>query len=211
MTYDGSVKAAAYLLNNDCYVSVGKTRAFLKEISGGKVDLSDGMICRLARQFSEKTKQEREDIFLRLLASPNLHADFTFGRMNGKQASVIICATPELVLYQGREKKGHEGVKGSPIELYNGTLISDHEATFSKYGTRHQECMAHVERYVRSSIENEPNLKWNRQLLEWIREAVHYWNTAQKEEGIDKEKAAELESRYDAVTAIFNNEREAGV
>lgn len=208
VTYDGSVKAAAYLLNNDCYVSIGKTRTFLKEISGGKIDLSDGMICSLARQFSEKTKQERDEIFLRLLASPNLHADFTFGRMNGKQASVIICAAPGLVLYQGREKKGHEGVKGSPVELYNGTLISDHEATFLKYGTRHQECMAHVERYVRSSIENEPDLTWNRELLEWIREAVHFWNCAQEEENPDREKAAELEARYDGIMKKAQEEYE---
>lgn len=208
VTYDGSVKAAAYLLNNDCYVSIGRTRAFLKEISGGKIDLSDGMICSLARQFSEKTKEERDEIFLRLLASPDLHADFTFGRMNGKQTSVIICATPDLVLYQGREKKGHEGIKGSPVELYKGTLISDHEAAFLKYGTRHQECMAHVERYVRSSMENEPGLTWNRQLLEWIREAVHFWNSAQQEENPDREKDAGLEARYDAIMKKAQEEYE---
>lgn len=166
VTYDGSVKAAAYLLNNDCYVSIDKTRVFLKEISEGKIDLSNGTICNLARQFSEKTQKDRDEIFLGLLASPSLHTDFTFGRMDGKQATVIISATPDLVLYQGREKKGHEGVKGSPVEVYQGTLISDHESTFQNYGTRHQECLVHVERYLRSSIENEPELKWNQDMLE---------------------------------------------
>jgi len=91
------------------FVLIDKTRTFLKEISNGKIDLSNGMICNLARQFSEKTQEERGQIFLGLLASPSLHADFTFGRMNGKQASVIICATPGLVLYQGCEKKGTKG------------------------------------------------------------------------------------------------------
>lgn len=33
VNYDGSVKAAAYLLNNECYVSIDKTRTFLREIS----------------------------------------------------------------------------------------------------------------------------------------------------------------------------------
>lgn len=208
VTYDGSIKAAAYLLNNDCYVSVEKTRRFLKEISGGKIDLSSGMVCNLARQFSQKTREEREEIFLRLLASPNMHADFTFGRMNGKQASVIICATPELVLYQGREKKGHEGIKDSPVEFYNGVLITDHEAAFLSHGSRHQECMAHVERYVRSSIENEPGLKWNRQLLEWLRDAIHFWNSAQEEGYLEKGKAAELEARYDAIMTKAREEYE---
>jgi hypothetical protein len=30
------------------------------------------------------------------------------------------------VLYQGRTKKGDEGIKGSPLEYYGGTLVSDH-------------------------------------------------------------------------------------
>lgn len=208
VTYDGSIKAAAYLLNNDCYVPVEKTRRFLKEISGGKIDLSSGMVCNLASQFSQKTREEREKIFLRLLASPNMHADFTFGRMNGKQASVIICATPELVLYQGREKKGHEGIKDSPVKFYNGVLITDHEAAFLSHGSRHQECMAHVERYVRSSIENEPGLKWNWQLLEWLRDAIHFWNSAQEEGYLEKGKAAELEARYGAIMTKAREEYE---
>lgn len=207
VTYDGSVKAAAYLLNNDCYVSVEKTRTFLKEISDGKIDLSNGMICNLARQFSEKTQEERNQIFLGLLASPNMHADFTFGRMNGKQAAVILCATPELALYQGREKKGHEGIKGSPVELYQGTIISDHESTFLNYGTRHQECLVHVERYLRSSIENEPEREWNQQMLDWIRAAIHYRNGVQ-EDVADENQVAEFEAGYDSIIEKAREEYE---
>lgn len=213
VNYDGSVKAAAYLLNNDCYVSIDKTRTFLKEISDGKIDLSNGMISNLARQFSEKTQEERDQIFLELLTSPSMHADFTFGRMNGKQASVILCATPGLVLYQGREKKGHEGVKGSPVELYQGTIIADHEATFQNYGTRHQECMIHVERYVRSSIENEPALEWNRQMLKWIQSALHYFNERKEGAGddvvvVDEEQVAQFVARYDEIIEKAREEYE---
>lgn len=207
VTYDGSVKAAAYLLNNDCYVSVDKTRSFLKEVSNGKIDLSNGMISNLARQFSESTQEERDQLFLGLLASPNLHADFTFGRMNGKQAAVILCATPELVLYQGREKKGHEGVKGSPVENYQGTIISDHESTFLAYGTGHQECLVHVERYLRASIENEPERKWNQEMLDWIKAAIHYRNGVQ-EEAADGNEVAKFEAEYDSIIEKARGEYE---
>ena len=37
---DGSVKALAYLLNNECCVSIGKTKKLIFELSGGKLDLS---------------------------------------------------------------------------------------------------------------------------------------------------------------------------
>ncbi len=40
VTYDGTVKAFAYLLNNECYVGIGKTHKFIKEVTGGKLDLS---------------------------------------------------------------------------------------------------------------------------------------------------------------------------
>ena len=194
--YDGTVKAAAYLLNNECYVSIEKTGAFLKEISGGKIDLSAGMICGLAGEFSEKTQGERNRIFLELLASVYMHVDFTFGRVNGKQGTVIICKSGENVLYQGREKKGHEGVKGSPAEHYDGTIISDHESTFQSYGSRRQECLVHVERHLRSSIENEPGLKWNKEMLEWIKEGIHYVNSLKEGEKIDKNKVDGLTARY---------------
>lgn len=44
VNYDGTVKAAAYLLNNQCCVSIQKTREFLGAVSGGKLKLSSGMI-----------------------------------------------------------------------------------------------------------------------------------------------------------------------
>ena len=39
VTYNGTVKAFAYLLNNECYVSIGKTQNFIKEVTGGKLAL----------------------------------------------------------------------------------------------------------------------------------------------------------------------------
>ena len=156
VNYDASVKALAYLLNNECNVSINKTRSFLREISGGKLDLSAGMICNLARQFSQKTTAERQEIFEKHLNAPILHADFSFARKMGKQTAVIITATNDSVLYQAREKKGHEGVAGSPLEKFNNILVSDHEAALICHGSRRQECMSHIRRHDQSSIELEP-------------------------------------------------------
>lgn len=196
VNYDATVKAAAYLLNNQCYVSINKTREFLSAVSGGKITLSGGMVCGLSEEFSKKTSGERDRIFLELLTSPHMHVDFTFGRVNGKQGSVMICASEGRVLYQGKEKKGHEGVKGTPAEFYEGTVIHDHEATFQSYGKEHQECLVHVERYLRSSIENEPGLEWNKKMLEWIKEAIHYRNGVVEGGEEQKEKTEELLNRY---------------
>lgn len=208
VNYDATVKAAAYLLNNQCYVSINKTKEFLKAVSKEKLDLSTGMICGLSKEFSEKTKEERDEIFLKLVGSAHMHVDFTFGRVNGKQGTVIICTSGGEVLYQGKEKKGHEGVKGSPVEFYEGTIISDHEATFHNYGNRHQECLVHVERYLRSSIENEPGLEWNKQMLEWIREAIHYRNGRKEGEEADSQKIEEFMERYEKILEKAKEEYE---
>lgn len=206
VNYDGSVKAAAYMLNNKYNVSIGGTCDFLKQISGGKINLSTGMVCNLSREFSDKTQKERNDIFLNLVVSPQMHADFTFGRVNGKQAAIIICATPDKTLYQAREKKGYEGVKDSPVEVYHGTLISDHESTFKNYGEKHQECMAHVLRYLKSSIENEPELSWNKEMFELIQTAIHYNNNWQDNDIPDWKFVAELVAQYDRILKIAEEE-----
>ena len=201
VNYDGTVKALAYMLNNECNVSIEKTRKFLEEASRGKIGICGGTICNLSRQFSDKTKEERDAIFQELLGSPAMHADFTFGRVNGKQGAVIITATPEgTVLYQAREKKGDEGVKGSPLEHYDGTVISDHESAIIKHGKRHQECLAHISRYMQGSIENEPGREWSTEMLAWIKKSIHYWNQIKKGEiGHDMSEANKLVDEYDAI------------
>jgi hypothetical protein len=172
VNYDGTVKAFAYLLNNDLYTSIDKTRVFLRDISKRKIDISTGFICNLSKQFSECTQEERDRIFKELMTEEVLHADFTFGRTGGKQSAVIITTGNGKVLYQGRTKKGDEGVKGSPVEYYSGTLVSDHEAALIKHGERHQECLGHVKRYAKAEAENEPENTWGTKLDAWISDSV---------------------------------------
>ena len=177
VNYDGTVKAFAYLLNNDLFTSIDKTRVFLRDISKRKIDISTGFICNLSKQFSECTQEEREQIFEELMTEKVLHSDFTFGRTGGKQSAVIISTSSKgKVLYQGRVRKGDEGVKGSPVEHYSGTLVSDHEAALIKHGERHQECLGHVKRYAKAEAENEPENTWGTKLDTWISDSVGYWH-----------------------------------
>lgn len=208
INYDGTVKACAFLLKDTCNVSVGKTQNYLREISGGKLNLSAGMISNLTKEFSDKTEKERNDIYLDLYTSPVMHADFTFGRVNGITGTVLICANENgAVLYQSKEKKGDEGVKGSPLEFYEGTTISDHESALIKHGSRHQECMVHVRRYLISSIENEKKLTWNHKMKEWVDESIPYRNRVT--DGLEEEnseKDTELLNRYDEIIKLAEKE-----
>lgn len=207
VNYDGTVKALAYMLNNDCYVSIDKVNKFIKDITKGEINISTGCISNLSRQFSKMTEDEREEIFMQLLGAPFMHGDFTFGRMNGKQATVLICATPYQTMYIGKAKKGNEGIEDSPLELYIGTVISDHEKAFAKCGSAHQECMQHIERYLKGSIENEPNITWSTAMLDWVKRAIKYWKEVNREKvPYSTETVAEFIREYDKIIETAKTE-----
>ena len=201
VNYDGSIKALLFLLNTDCAVSIDKSQRFLSDLTGGKLKISRGMINKLCREFSSKTKTERKKIFVDLLSSPVMHTDCTNARVNGESAYVFVCATPDeqKVLYFAREKKGHEGVKGTATEDFQGILVHDHEITFYKYGNAHQECLAHVQRYLKNSMENEPSLTWHQKMRELIREMVHYRNEHADDAHLDHKIVADFEGKYQEI------------
>jgi len=116
-------------------------------------------------------------------------------------------------LYFAKEHKGHEGVKGTPIETYQNTMVHDHDITFYGYGDKHQECLAHPSRYLKSSMENEPKLKWNRQMRELLQEMIHFWKHLDPEDErnpdeIDPDRVKEFEDRYDKTLILAGEEYE---
>ena len=201
VNYDGTVKALAFLLSNECNVSHGKIRKLLSELTGGEVEISDGMINSLCEEFSSKTEPEKKEITKRLLSSPVMNADFTNANVNGRNAQVLVLASPlnGAALYIGREKKGHEGIKGTPLADYVDTVVHDHDRTFYSYGTRHQECTQHDCRYLIDSKENEPGLKWNHQMHALFQEMLHYRNGLCEEDELDPAIVAAFETRYDEI------------
>ena len=112
VNYGGSIRAFLFLLNNDCCTSIDKSRKFLSDLTGGKLNVSKGMINKLSKEFALKSEKQRKEVFADMLLSPVMHTDCTNAKVNGKNAYVFVCATPDgKALYFARKKKGHEGVK----------------------------------------------------------------------------------------------------
>lgn len=200
VNYGGTVKALLYMLNNECNVSIDKCRRFLSELTGGRLNVSKGMINHLGKEFAAKSQKHLKKMFAEMLISPVMHTDCTNVRVNGKTAYTYVCATPKNdVIYFARRRKGHDGVKGTVVEDYEGTLVHDHEKTFYSYGSRHQECNVHVLRYLRDSMDNEPELTWNSEMRNFIQELIHYRNNLDPGSKPDKHRVAEFEKRYDEI------------
>lgn len=97
----------------------------------GEVRLSDRMVNRLCREFSEKTGEEKQEIIGKLMDSLVMNMDFTSANVNGGNAQVLILASPQenAAPYIEREKKGREGVKGTPLAGYVGIIVHGHDRT----------------------------------------------------------------------------------
>jgi hypothetical protein len=208
VNYGGSVKAFTFLLNNHCNVSIDKVRGFLSELTEGKLQISKGMVNGLCKEFSKRTETEQKKSFSDLLLSPVMNTDFTNGKLNGKNVQVAICATPNISLYFAREHKGHKGIKGTPVEDYQGILVHDHDKTFYNYGDDHQECLVHVLRYLKNSMENEPSLGWNKKMRILIQQMIHYRKNLNPGELLEEKQVIGFEEAYVKILEMAKDEYE---
>lgn len=207
--YDSSVKAFAFLLANEGNMSAGKIKTVLYEATGGKLNLSEALINGLCREFSSKSETEKQEMIRKIMNSPAVNTDFTNANVNGESKQVLIIASPsaDTHLFVARDTKGHKGIRGTPVEDYTGTLIHDHDTTFYKYGTRHQECMQHNMRYLTGSEENEPEREWNKAMHALLREMIHYKNGLTGNDA-ESEIVEEFEKRYDRILEQAKKEYE---
>lgn len=91
-------------------------------------------------------------------------------------------------------------------ENYNGILVHDHESTFYNYGSEHQECLAHILRYLKDGMEMEQEKTWHKSMRELLREMIHYRN--ENESDMDPETVTDFENRYIKVLETAREEYE---
>lgn len=203
VSYDSSVKALAFGLIQGCCVSLGKTKAFLREASSGALNPSVGMLCGLSREFSQKSDLEKAEAMRALMSSPVMGADFTGANVAGEARQVLLLASPAASMLLARPGKGHAGIEATPLEGYCGCVTHDHDKTFYSYGTSHQECMQHNVRYLVGSVQDEPHLTWNKEMLSLVREMLHARNL---KGSVGPEQAREFSRRWDEVLDLAERE-----
>lgn len=194
--YGENAKALAFLLNNYCNVSIDKTSELISGLTSGAIHLSKGMINHLPAQFSAATADERQRIYNRILLAPSMNIDFTPGRVNGTGVQVVFCGNGKETLYLYRDNKGHKGIAGTPAEEYQHILIHGHDSTFYSYGADHQECLAHILRYLQNAIENEPELTCHKSMQGLLKQVIH---EAKQNRHFTESRITEIEAAYDEI------------
>lgn len=204
VNYGPSVKALAFLLNSYYNVSIAKTKQCIADITKGIVSLSTGMLCNLSSEFSAATESDRAKIFSLLTHADVLYSDATASNINGTRKAVILCTDKERILYQHSDRKGHDGLSKTPVKNFHGTIVHDHDRTYYSYGNSHQECLAHVLRYLVGATENEPHLTWHRQMHRLLQRMIH---TAKKNiNGIPDDRIKNLTDQYESILSIASEE-----
>lgn len=64
-----------------------------------------------------------------------------------------------------------------------------------------KECLVHILRYLKDSMDNEPNLEWNKLMRELIREMIHYRNSLDDDAPLDPDEVKKYEARYSETLA----------
>ncbi len=204
VSYGRNVKTLAILLNSHANVSIDKTIEIISEISNQNINLSKGFLNNLNEKIVKQSGNELDEIFINLQRFKYMHIDATNVRVNGKNANVFVTTNPNDTLYYARENKGKKGVEATAAEDYGQTIIHDHDRTFYNYGSKHQECIAHILRYLQSAIENETKLSWHSKMKPLLQEII----SAVKNQSLDISSKNKYITEYDSILELANKEYE---
>lgn len=204
VNYGPNLKAVAFMLNTLCNVSLEKTSRFISDLTGNVVNISPATVHKLSEDFSEKTAEERKKIFSRLVNSDILYSDATGCNINGKRKHVILCTDGTDVLYTKTDHKGHEGLMQTPVKDTDAVLVHDHDVTYYSYGSNHQECLAHVLRYLKGASELEQNLTWHMKMHDLIQEMIH--RVKDKDRTLTGKERREFHERYEEILELAEKE-----
>lgn len=107
-------------------------------------------------------------------------------------------------MYQHLEHKGHDGLSQTPLKNFEGVVVHDHDRSYYSYGSSHQECIAHVLRYLVGTMENEPHLTWHKQMHTLLQKMIH--TAKRNKSGISKEKVDTLTRKYESILTVAAEE-----
>ena len=169
VTYSDSIKSLIVMLGNYYSLSYSKIQELLSDLTNGIVNISQGTIDNIYKDFSIKTEETLNNITTNILNGKYTHTDETVTNENGKESYYRGYGNKDNILYKYHHKKGDKPIKEDDIlPNYYGTIISDHEAGIFKYGTNNQDCVIHIGRYCNEQIQNIYEINWPEDMFKFL-------------------------------------------
>lgn len=159
--YGNNFKSLCIQLYTQGVCSYRRIAEILSEMLGNRIEVSEGTVVNICKEFSKKCERSLEQITTKLLDSEVLYTDSTVVTLKGVQAYIRNQSIPEAVLYSSMNSKSIEALEKLPVvNNYTGAFMHDHETALYHFGTSHAECGAHILRYLRKNSE-ETGHKWS--------------------------------------------------
>jgi len=149
-------KATIALLLNEGSVSLNRTQQILRELTEGRLVLSEASLLKYQKELSELLQPELEIIRQDLTFADILNKDESGARINGILHWLHVTSTPRTTFYYIHPKRGSDADKEIGIlPAFNGVLVHDHLKSLYDFLCEHAECNAHILRYLKGVIEND--------------------------------------------------------
>ena len=206
--WGATVRATLAWLAHGCNVSIDNARGFLRELTGGAVDVSKGACSDMMLEFSRLAAPLLGAAGEAVGAATVVGSDATFTRVAGRQAYIYVFGCDDAVVYRSEQRKGHAALKGSPIDGEGERIVAhDHDTSYYSYGTAHAECNAHVLCYLRGVEQNEPGRQWAPRMSEALSEANRLRSECMgRDEMPDAAQVAGVRARYEAALDLADEE-----
>lgn len=158
--YGNELKTLVSILNTEGIVAINRLTDFVRSLTHGKIEISNGTVVNFLNNLSNKSKYLIENIKQKVLNSHLMFTDATTARCNNKNISVRNYSTKQYTLLVPTIGKGKKYIEETNIlNKYTGDLVHDHETVVYNYGHRHVECNVHISRYLKGCYENT-NHSW---------------------------------------------------
>lgn len=155
VTYNADLKSLVVTLGNYYSLGYNKVQEILSELSNGIINISEGTIDNIYKEFANKSESTINNITNNILNGKYQHTDETCTSENGKETYYRGYANSTNILYKYHHNKGDRPIKEDGIlTKYFGTVISDHEVGIFKYGLNNQNCIVHIGRYLHKKTIN---------------------------------------------------------
>ena len=153
VTYNNDLKSLVVTLGNYYSLGYSKVKEILYDFSNGIIDISEGTIDNIYKEFSNKSEDTINNIINNILNGKYQHTDEVTTKENGKDTYY----------------RGYNPIKGDNIlTRFYGTIISDHEVGVFKYGINNQDCVIHTGRYCIEAEQNVYETDWQMELYRFL-------------------------------------------
>lgn len=164
VTYGSEIRSMISCLYSEGVVSNDRICGFINSISGGALEMSEGCVYGICRQFSDFCAEEVKKIEEHLLDHSVACTDATYMTVNGKRAYIRNISTDDEVRYYAMCSKTLADLEKIPaLKNFAGILEHDHETALYHFGTGNAECNVHLQRYLKKNTEETGN-RWSRDL-----------------------------------------------